>query len=156
MNETTLSPKTVLSFQEILNIIPQRQPMILIDKIINIDDDHLIALKNISGNESFFEGHFPDVKIFPGVLLIESMAQATIVLFSHTEPSISEKLLPVLYHTDVRFKEIVVPGDQLMIHVKMVKKVKNSAIVEAHATVEEKVVAKGKLTFTFKNNEGGI
>ncbi|MBE1555096.1 3-hydroxyacyl-ACP dehydratase FabZ [Sporosarcina limicola] len=150
MNGDMSKKKPALSFQEILKIIPQRFPMIMIDKVIDINSESLVAIKNITGNEFFFEGHFPAIKIFPGVLLTESMAQATIILFNNSGQDMDSNLLPVLYHTDVRFKEVVVPGDQLMIQITMLKKVEGSAIVEAIATVEEKVVAKGKLTFTFK------
>src|SRR5699024_2586073 len=107
--------------EEIMEILPQRYPMIMLDKILKKDEKKIVAIKNISGNEPCFEGHFPNMKIYPGVLLTESLAQASIVFFHQFNQETSKRSLPVLYHTNIKFKKIVVPGDQLIIHVNLLK-----------------------------------
>jgi len=135
-----------------MEIIPQRQPMLMVDKVIELDNEKVVAVKNISGNDPIFNGHFPDFKVYPGVLLTESLAQASIILFSQLGDNIEGniKKLPVLYHTNIKFKKIVVPGDQLQLHVVLRKKVYESAIVDGTIYLDNEVVASGSLTFTMK------
>jgi len=136
-----------IKMDQLLDILPQRYPMIMVDKVTHVDENKIIAIKNVSGNEPCFLGHFPNKKVFPGVLLTEAIAQASIVLLQQgTE--LSDSGTPVIYHTNIKFKHIVLPGDQLKIEVAFQKRVGNSAIVNASVFVENVLVASGTLTFT--------
>ncbi|KMJ56150.1 hydroxymyristoyl-ACP dehydratase [Bacillus sp. LL01] len=136
-----------LEMDDLMKILPQRYPMLMLDRVIEVKGEKIIALKNISGNEPCFAGHFPTKKVFPGVLLTEAIAQASIVLLQYGEETKSDGL-PVLYHTNVKFKKLILPGDQLIIHVNLRKKVKASAIVETAVYINEDLAASGSLTFT--------
>jgi 3-hydroxyacyl-[acyl-carrier-protein] dehydratase len=148
--------KKPLTFNEILKVLPQRYPMLLIDRVIEINDTEAHVVKNVSGNDPFFLGHFPQQKIFPGVLITEAMAQASIVLLAISNENVQEELdeLPLLYRTNIKFLDVVTPGDQLLIKIKLQKKVKKSAIVEGKVYVEERLVSSGTLSFTKKVFEG--
>ncbi|MDC3425116.1 3-hydroxyacyl-ACP dehydratase FabZ [Aquibacillus sp. 3ASR75-11] len=148
--------KKSLTFNEILEILPQRYPMLLIDRVIEINDKEAHVVKNVSGNDPFFLGHFPQQKIFPGVLITEAMAQASIVLLANSNENAQEELdeLPLLYRTNIKFLDVVTPGDQLLIKIELQKKVKNSAIVEGKVYVKERLVSSGILSFTKKVFEG--
>ncbi|MFE3575517.1 3-hydroxyacyl-ACP dehydratase FabZ [Lysinibacillus sp. NPDC059133] len=141
-----------MSIEEIMQLIPQRYPMLMLDKVIELNEEKIIAIKNISGNDPIFIGHFPNFKIYPGVLLTESIAQASIILFNQFKNSNDSETnkTPVLYHTNIKFKKVVVPGDQLFIHVNLRKKVLESAIVDGTIYVNDEIVASGSLTFTIK------
>lgn len=147
MDVITYKPMLI---EEIMEILPQRYPMLMLDKVLEISEKKIIAVKNISGNDPCFVGHFPEKKVYPGVLLTESLAQASIILFNQFSEESEQKGLPVLYHTNIKFKKIIVPGDQLMIHVKLRKKVNESAIVEGTIYVNDEIAAGGSLTFTLK------
>lgn len=147
-----MSNKLPLYIEDIMEIIPQRQPILMLDRIIELSNEKVVAVKNISGNDPIFVGHFPNFKVYPGVLLTESLAQASIILFSQIGENIEEnnKKIPVLYHTNIKFKRVVVPGDQLHLHVTLRKKVSESAIVEGIIYVNDEIAASGSLTFTMK------
>ncbi|WP_054707137.1 3-hydroxyacyl-ACP dehydratase FabZ [Bacillus sp. JCM 19041] len=136
-----------IKMDQLLDILPQRYPMIMVDKVTYLDEKKIIALKNVSGNEPCFLGHFPNKKVFPGVLLTEAIAQASIVLLQQGT-QLDEGCTPVIYHTNIKFKHMVLPGDQLKIEADFQKKVGNSAIVNASVYVEDILVASGNLTFT--------
>ncbi|MFC0561408.1 3-hydroxyacyl-ACP dehydratase FabZ [Halalkalibacter alkalisediminis] len=143
----SLNNKHEIRMDQLLGILPQRYPMIMVDKVTYVDENKIIAIKNVSGNEPCFLGHFPNKKVFPGVLLTEAIAQASIVLLQQgTE--LRDGGTPVIYHTNIKFKHIVLPGDQLKIEVAFQKRVGNSAIVNASVFVENVLVASGSLTFT--------
>lgn len=134
-----------LDFQDIKRILPQRFPFLFIDKVLSlVPGERIVALKNISGNEAVFLGHFPTEAIFPGVLLTEAMAQASGILLLGTHKYPNTRML--LAHSDVRFLHPVAPGDQLSIEVETFKSSKLGAIVNGKVNVEGKLVAKGQLT----------
>jgi 3-hydroxyacyl-[acyl-carrier-protein] dehydratase len=111
--------------EEIKQFLPHRYPFLLVDRVLDCNPgETLTAIKNVTANEPFFQGHFPQKAIMPGVLIIEALAQATGLLGFRTMSEIpSEDLLYMLVGVDnVRFKRQVIPGDQLVLKVKLLKK----------------------------------
>ena len=143
-----------LDFEEIKKLIPQRFPIIMIDKVVHVEPGkEATAIKNISGNDIFFLGHFPEKAIMPGAAIIEAMAQTSIVLFAsgkNQEPA-GEKPLFFLGSVKARFHHPVVPGDCLKIKAVTVKSLPNGAYVSAEASVEDKKVSEAELVFIIKN-----
>jgi 3-hydroxyacyl-[acyl-carrier-protein] dehydratase len=139
----------MLSFEEIRKLVPQKYPFLFIDKVVELQKgSKIVCLKNISGNESFFAGHFPDFAIMPGVLILEALAQASIILFkkSFDAEEAKDKVF-LLGSADVRFTKPVFPGDQLLLEINVEKLISRAAIVKGIARVGEKVVTKGTLSF---------
>ena len=125
MNKDTILANELNSFdvQEIMRLLPHRYPMLLVDKVVDFEPgDYLHAVKNVTVNEPIFTGHFPDQKIFPGVLILEAMAQATGLLGFKTVQNTGDNELYLFAGVDnARFKRVVEPGDQLELHVEVVK-----------------------------------
>ena len=130
-----------------MNFLPHRYPFILIDRILEIiPDEKIIALKNVTINEPFFQGHFPKNPIMPGVLIVEAMAQvAGVCMLSQDKHK--GKLPYFAGIDDVRFKKPVLPGDQLVIHIEVLKVRGTLGKVSAVAKVDDKVAVKGTLMF---------
>lgn len=114
-----------LDINEIVKLIPHRYPFLLVDKIVDFHEgDKLTAIKNVTINEPFFNGHFPQRPVMPGVLIVEAMAQAGAILYFQTSKmrgEDSDKLLLFAGIDKARFKKVVEPGDQLRIEVKLIK-----------------------------------
>jgi 3-hydroxyacyl-[acyl-carrier-protein] dehydratase len=144
-----------LGKEKIKSILPQREPFLFIDEIIEIDGTKkVVAVKNIKNDESFFTGHFPDNPVMPGVLIIEAMAQASIILYSVCKPEIAKNHPRyVLGKTKAEFLAPVLPGDKLILETNNVKIIDDAGVVDALARVGEKVVAKASLVFGIKPNE---
>jgi 3-hydroxyacyl-[acyl-carrier-protein] dehydratase len=141
-----------LDFEQIKKLIPQRFPFIMIDRVLNVDPGkEAIAVKNVSGNDIFFLGHFPERAIMPGVALIEAMAQTAIVLFASQENLASHNNLYFLGSVKARFYHPVVPGDCLKIRVVNVKTLPAGAYVTAEASVDDRKVSEAELVFSVKN-----
>jgi 3-hydroxyacyl-[acyl-carrier-protein] dehydratase len=143
-----------LDFEDIKKLIPQRFPFIMIDRVLELEPGkYVIAVKNISGNDMVFQGHFPEKAIMPGALIIEAMAQASIVLFATSGKKESNDKMPLYYFGSVkaRFLYPVVPGDQLKIRVEGVKTLPSGAYVSGEAFVDDKKVAEADLVFSVKN-----
>ena len=116
---------TMLNIDEIMKLLPHRYPILLVDRVLECDDEkRIVGLKNVSVNEPFFQGHFPQKAVMPGVLIIEALAQATGLLgFRTMSETPRDDLLYMLVGVDnVRFKRQVIPGDQLTLSVKLVKR----------------------------------
>lgn len=117
------TPSSVMKAEQILGLLPHRYPFLLIDRVLEVSDDKVIALKNVSFNEPYFQGHFPGVPIMPGVLQIEAMAQAGGILASRAvsfDPTTHVMLFMAI--DAVKFRKAVVPGDQLIIEVVPLRK----------------------------------
>jgi beta-hydroxyacyl-ACP dehydratase FabZ len=141
----------MLDIQEIEKILPQRFPFLMIDRILELEPDKkVVAIKNVTYNEGFFAGHFPGRPIMPGVLIIEAMAQASIMLFYGHKKAADKKLSYYLGSVKMRFLAPVFPGDQLKITIEPVKILSHAAIVNAVARVEEKDVARGEIVVSIK------
>lgn len=137
----------MLDIKEIEKIIPQRPPFLMIDKVEEyVPGEKAIAYKNVNINEWYFQGHFPENPIMPGVLITEALAQTGAVAILSMEEN---KGMNALFGgiDKMRFKKIVIPGDVLKLEVKIIKKKGLIGVGEAVATVNGKIVAKGELTF---------
>ena len=138
---------------EIMNLLPHRYPFLLVDKILEFEDGKsIIAIKNVSLNEPFFNGHFPDYPVMTGVLILEALAQASGLLVFKT-PSLcppNESLYLFVGIDKARFKKPVIPGDQLQLKVEMKKSKQGFAVFDALATVEDEVAASAELMCGFK------
>ena len=137
----------VLDKEGIKNIIPQREPFLMIDEVEEyVPGESATAYKNVSEDEYYFKGHFPGNPIMPGVLIVESLAQTgAVAILSMEENKGKNALFGGI--DKIRFKKQVVPGDRLKLEVKIIKKKGPIGIGEAIATVDGKVAAKGELTF---------
>lgn len=141
-----------LNFEQIKKLIPQRFPFIMIDKVLEVEaGKEALAIKNVSGNDIFFLGHFPDLAIMPGVAIIEAMAQTAIILFAVEKEKGDSKQIYFLGSVKARFFHPVVPGDQLKIKAVNVKSLPTGAYVSAEAFVEDKKIAEAELVFSVKN-----
>lgn len=137
----------MLNKEQIKNIIPQREPFLMIDEVEEyVPGESAIAYKNVDKSEWYFKGHFPGNPIMPGVLICESLAQTgAVAILSMEENKGKNALFGGL--DKVRFKKKVVPGDKLKLEVKIIKRKGTIGVGEAIATVDGKVAAKGELTF---------
>jgi 3-hydroxyacyl-[acyl-carrier-protein] dehydratase len=139
---------TALDFDQLRAALPYAYPWILIDRVIELEPGkRIVALKNVSGNEWMFPGHFPGRAIYPGVLLVESMAQASILLLSASPTKPEGRFL--LAGSRVRFLRVVVPGDQLLIHCSVDKMLSNAAVISAEVTTDQHLAAKATLSLSF-------
>jgi len=132
----------------VLQYLPHRYPFLLIDRVLDCTPgESLTAIKNVTVNEPFFQGHFPHRPVMPGVMILEAMAQATgILAFRTTETRPSEHLLYYLVGIDdARFKQPVEPGDQLIIEVRAERNMRGLWKFSAEAKVEGKLVASANL-----------
>lgn len=136
-----------LNKEEIKNIIPQREPFLMIDEVESyIPGESAVAYKNVDINEWYFKGHFPGNPIMPGVLIVESLAQAgAVAILSMDENKGKNALFGGI--EKMKFKKPVIPGDRLKLEVKITKRKGPIGVGEALATVDDKIVAKGELTF---------
>lgn len=140
---------SALDFDEIRRLLPQAYPFVLLDRVEELTaGERVVALKNICGNEWMFRGHFPQQAIYPGVLLIESMAQAAILLFKAGRAETEGTFL--LAGVKSRFLRPLVPGDQVRLICEAQKIISTAAIVKAEATLDGEVVAKAELTFAIR------
>lgn len=140
----------MMFFEEIRSLLPQKYPFLFIDKVIEFEEGkRIVCVKNVSGNEPVFVGHFPDFAIMPGVLIIEAMAQASIILFKKSLPAKNDRdeVFLLASVNNARFTKPVFPGDQLFVEIYVEKIVSKGAIVQASVKVDEKAVAKATLTF---------
>jgi 3-hydroxyacyl-[acyl-carrier-protein] dehydratase len=143
-----------LDFEEIKKYVPQRFPFLMIDRVLEIEPGkHAVAIKNISGNDMVFLGHFPDKAIMPGALIIEAMAQTAIILFAVQRERKEGEKPPIYYFGSVkaRFLHPAVPGDQLMIRVENVKSLPTGAYVSGEAFVGDKKISVAELVFSIRN-----
>ncbi len=137
----------MLNKEQIKEIIPQREPFLMIDEVEEyIPGESCIAYKNVNENEYYFKGHFPENPIMPGVLIVEALAQTgAVAILSMKENKGKNALFGGI--DKLRFKRQVVPGDKLKLEMKIIKKKGPVGIGEAIATVDGKIAVKGELTF---------
>ncbi len=141
-----------LSINEIREMLPHRYPMLMVDRVIDYSDDWLLATKAVTVNEPVFQGHFPNHPIFPGVLILESMVQASAIMASlGLGAKADDSRLYLFAGVDkVRFKRPVLPGSLIEIETRTLRKVKRLWKTAASATVEDQLVCSAELLFTFQ------
>ena len=139
--------ETVFDIRSIMQCLPHRYPFLLVDRVIAfVKNESVVALKNVTINEPFFQGHFPDTPIMPGVLIVEAMGQAGGVLVTQSLPPEKQgKLIYFMGFDKVRFRKPVVPGDQLILELKMLKLRSKVVKMAGIAKVDEKIVAEAQL-----------
>lgn len=130
-----------MKIEEIKNYIPHRYPFLLVDRVLEVEEDRIVTIKNVTVNEEFFNGHFPGAPIMPGVLQVEAMAQSGCIMMMKSKvDDPSETLIVFTGIKNAKFRKSVVPGDQLKMEVKLANQRRNFVTMEGKATVDGEVV----------------
>jgi len=154
MEEATVERRPViLNVKEIAKILPHRYPFLLVDKIIymNLVENVIIGQKNVTVNEHFFEGHFPDVPIMPGVLILEALAQTGGILV-HQKGNV-EKIAVLLNINNAKFRKPVVPGDVLTLHASGLHISSKGGRILAKAMVNEQIAVEAEIGFAMVDKD---
>jgi len=141
-----------MDIQQIQSLLPHRYPFLLVDRVIESEPGkRLVAIKNVTINEPFFQGHFPSKAVMPGVLLIEAMAQATGLLAMESAEVPKEAIYYLVGVDKARFKRPVVPGDQLVFEVEVIKHKREIWVFSAEAKVDGSMAASAEIMCTARN-----
>jgi len=135
----------ILEINEIRRILPHRYPMLLVDRIVELEADRIVGIKNVTANEPFFSGHFPDFPVMPGVLIVEALAQTAGVLVLNSIPDRESKLVLLASIESAKFRRPVVPGDQLRLEMSVLKRKVSVAKMAGRATVNGNIVAEAEM-----------
>ena len=135
----------ILDINDIRGILPHRYPFLLVDRIVELEPDRIVGIKNVTNSEPHFTGHFPDFPVMPGVLIIEAMAQTAGVLVLKSIPDREKKLVLLVAVENARFRRPVVPGDTLRMEMKVIKRKSTVAKMAGVATVDGVVVAEAEV-----------
>jgi beta-hydroxyacyl-ACP dehydratase FabZ len=141
----------ILDIRAIQALLPHRYPMLLVDRIIEMDHERIVGIKNVTANEPFFGGHFPGFPVMPGVLIVEAMAQTAGVLILGQIPDRENKLVFLASVERAKFRQPVVPGDQLRLEAVVLKNKVSVAKIAAKALVDGHVVAEAELMCSLRN-----
>ena len=144
---------TVLDINDIRGILPHRYPFLLVDRIVELEGERIVGIKNVTANEPFFQGHFPDFPVMPGVLIVEAMAQTAGVLVLQNMEDRHNKLVLLVAVENARFRRPVVPGDTLRMEMKVIKRKASVAKMAGVATVDGVVVAETEVMCKLADKE---
>jgi len=140
--------KELFDIEKILNILPHRYPFLLVDKVLDIKKGQsIVAIKNVTYNESFFQGHFPQLKVMPGVLVLEAIAQTGGILLYHSIPDPTTKIVFLSKIDKAKFRKPIVPGDQIRLEAVFIKQknkiyqIRGKALVGDEIAVESEIMA---------------
>lgn len=141
---------SVMNTTEIMEVLPHRYPFLMVDRIIEMDQEAgtVVGIKNLTMNEEFFQGHFPGNPVMPGVLQMEAMAQVAGVMLNSREGN-AGKTAYFMSMNKVKFRKIVVPGDQLRIEIEPLRIRSRMATVQGKAYVDGDLVSQAELTFGY-------
>jgi 3-hydroxyacyl-[acyl-carrier-protein] dehydratase/UDP-3-O-[3-hydroxymyristoyl] N-acetylglucosamine deacetylase/3-hydroxyacyl-[acyl-carrier-protein] dehydratase len=143
-----------MKIEEILKFLPHRYPFLLVDRVKEMKEGKsIVAIKNVTYNEPFFQGHFPNLKIMPGVLIVEAIAQAGGILLYHSIPDPENKFVMLSKIDNTRFRRPVVPGDQLRLEVEIVRLKSKFCYIRGKALVNEEVAVESELIASLLNLE---
>lgn len=132
--------------EEIQRFLPHRYPFLLVDRVLEmVPGKSIVGLKNVTINEAFFQGHFPQIKIMPGVLIVEAIAQAGGILLYHSIDNPQTKIVLLSKIENARFRKPVVPGDQLRLTAQIIKLKSRICHLSGQALVDGEVVVEGEL-----------
>lgn len=149
-SQPAYQPVLPLGTSEIQRLLPHRYPFLLVDRVVEFDaGNRILAYKNVTINEEFFQGHFPTQPVMPGVLVIEALAQAGGVLYQLTnrinnDGRIDNKLFYLVKIENARFSKMVVPGDRLELDITLKRRIRNMAMYEGTARVDGKEAARAE------------
>jgi len=139
--------EVTIDIEEIMTLIPHRYPFLFVDKVIALKlNESAIGIKNVTVNEEFFVGHFPKKKVMPGVLIIEALAQTACILVNKSKNLGKDSLVYFTSIEEAKFKRLVVPGDQLHLHVTIIKSKLNLWKMEGVAKVNDQIVSEAKFS----------
>lgn len=149
MEEDFSKDKIVFDHHAIKRMLPHRYPFLLVDRIVHLDlaQNRIVGLKNVTNNEDFFNGHFPFAPIMPGVLVLEALAQTGGILIH--EKGYHDKIAVLMSVNQVKFRRTILPGDSLYLHVEGIHFASRGGRVKAEARVAGKVVAEAEIGFGF-------
>ncbi len=141
----------MMDINEIMKILPHRYPFLLVDKVVEFEKmERIVGFKNVTINEPFFQGHFPQRPVMPGVLILEGLAQVGGIMAFYAHPeAIGNKLLFFAGIDKARFRRPVVQGDQLIFTLDLIKEKRSVMVMTAKATVNDKLVAEAELMASF-------
>jgi len=142
-----------LDINEIRAILPHRYPFLLVDRIVEMEADRVVGIKQVTANEPHFTGHFPEFPVMPGVLIVEAMAQTAGVLVLHSMMDRGNKLVLLVAIENARFRKPVVPGDTLRMEMKIIKRKASVAKMAGIATVDGVVVAEAEVMCKLADKE---
>jgi len=147
---------TALDIRQILNALPHRYPFVMVDRVVEINDDSLVAIKNVTINEPYFQGHFPGQPVMPGVLQIEAMAQAAgLIMLRRGAADDAPKVVFFMSADKVKFRKAVTPGDTLEIRAKLTKIRGRIAAAECECLVNGECVSSAELLFSIADSPNG-
>ncbi|MGD2245758.1 MAG: 3-hydroxyacyl-ACP dehydratase FabZ [Candidatus Aminicenantes bacterium] len=144
----------LLDIEKILKILPHRYPFLLVDRVLEIEKGKfLVAIKNVTYNEEFFQGHFPVVRVMPGIFIVEAMAQAGGILIHQSIPDPEGKIFFLSKIDNTKFRKPVVPGDQLRLEVEIIKMRSRICHAKGRALVDGEIVAEGEVFASLMDSE---
>lgn len=138
----------IFSPNQVLELLPHRYPFLMVDKVVElVDNERIVAIKGVTFNEPFFQGHFPGRPVMPGVMILEAMAQAAAILARVSSDGLTDgKIMYLVGATDVKWKKAIVPGDSLRIEMVSEKKRRPLWIMTGQVTVDGKVAASARVS----------
>lgn len=146
-----MTDSNLISFEQIKRVLPHRYPFLLVDRVLSVSQDRITALKNVTANEPFFTGHFPEMAVMPGVLQIEAMAQAAGLILALSKEFDAHKEIAYLAGVDeAKFKRPVTPGDQLILEGTVLGRKKSVLKVAATASVEGQIASQATIVLIMK------
>ena len=152
MSNSKALAKQTLDFEEVKRLIPQRFPFVMIDRVIEIKPgEKVVAIKNLTGNEWFYQGHFPKKAVTPGAMIVEAIAQTGILFFRLTR-AVEDDVTYLLGGVKIRFLQPAWPGDQLQISVTPLKMTSTAAILNGEVSVNQRIIARGEFSLSAKPN----
>ena len=143
----------VLDIDQIKDILPHRFPFLLVDRIVEMEPERIVGIKNVTANEHFFEGHYPGYPVMPGVLIVEALAQCAGVLVLSSIPDRHSKVVLMASIDEAKFRRPVRPGDQLRLDLTFIKKKATIAKMKGIATVDGVVVAEAIVMCTIADKQ---